>query len=229
MALRYHPVMEEVTPPITPPRTQAMVQNTVEDTPSPIQKHGRSRGRGTWRPPQKIAPGVGTRSRTRLAEIEKLEATQAQAARAEWPPSPDTTKDIQILTRELRLCDVPRDAHKELQRVLPSLDEEDDHPSRQPPAAGLMTQHQDVYYIPPPRVVGGARGNSAPVSTATLWLIHRQDPSLAAQLREDPSSMMTQSTRRRVYSTMRLIRTGMLGQLASLQQWEEPMLRQDYA
>ena len=114
--------------------------------------------------------------------LEKLEATQAQAARAEWPPSPDTTKDIQRLTRELRLCDVPRDAHKELQRVLPSVDEEDDRPSRQPPAAGLMTQHQDVYYIPPPLVAGGARGNSAPVSTATLGLIHRQDPSLAAQL-----------------------------------------------
>ena len=127
MAVRYHPVTEELTPPITPPRTQAMEQNTVEDTPSPIQKHGRSRGRGTWHPPQKIAPGVGTRSRTRLAEIEKLEPTQAQAARAEWPPSPDTTKDLQRLTRELRLCDVPRDAHKELQRVLPSLDEEDVH------------------------------------------------------------------------------------------------------
>ena len=229
MALRYHPVTEEVTPPITPPRAQAMEQNTVEDTPSPIQKPGRSRGRGTWRTPQKIAPGVGTRSRTRLAEIEKLEATQAQAAHAEWPPSPDTTKDIQRLTRELRLCDVPRDVHKELQRVLPSLDEEDVHPSHQPPAAGLMTQQQDVYYIPPPRVAGGARGNSAPVSTATLGLIHRQDPSLAAQLREDPGSMMTQSTRPRVYSTMRLIRTGMLGQLASLQQWEEAMHRQDDA
>ena len=52
-------------------------------------------------------------------------------------------------------------------------------------------------------------------------------PSLAAQLREDPSSMASRSTRRRVYSTMRLIRTGMLGQLASLQQWEEAMHRQD--
>ena len=90
-----------------------------------------------------------------------------------------------------------------------------------------MTRHQDTYYIPPPRAVGGARGTSAPVSTATLGLIHRQDPSLAAQLREDPGSMMTQATRRRVYSTMRLIRTGMLGQLASLQQWEEAMHRQD--
>ena len=233
MALRYHPVTEEVTPPITPPRAQAMEVNTATDsvpeTPSPVQKPGRSRGRGTWRAQQKVAPGVGTRSRTRLAEIEKLEATQAQAAHAEWPPTPDTTKDIQRLTRELRLCDVTRDAHKELQRVLPSVDEEDIRPSRQPPAAGLMTQHQDVYYIPPPRVVGGAKGNSAPVSTATLGLIHRQDPSLAAQLREDPGSMMTQATRRRVYSTMRLIRTGMLGQLASLQQWEEAMHRQDDA
>ena len=65
---------------------------------------------------------------------------------------------------------------------------------RQPPAAGLMTRHQDTYYIPPPRAVGGARGNSAPVSTATLGLIQRQDPSLAAQLRKDPASMMTQAT-----------------------------------
>ena len=37
----------------------------------------------------------------------------------------------------------------------------------------------------------------------------------------------TQQTRCRVYSTMRLIRAGMLGQLASLQQWEEAMNRQD--
>ena len=85
------------------------------------------------------------------------------------------------------------------------------------------------YFFIPPRVVGGARGISAPVSTATLGLIHRHDPSLAALLCEDPGSMTSQSTRRRVYSTMRLIRTGMLGQLASLQQWEEAMHRQDDA
>ena len=97
----------------------------------------------------------------------------------------------------------------------------------QPPAAGLVTQHQDIYFIPPPRVVGGANGASTPVSTATLGLIHRHDPSLAAQLREDPGSLATRSTRLRVYSTMRLIRTGMLGQLASLQQWEEAMHAQD--
>ena len=171
---------------------------------------------------------MGTRSRTRQAELEQLEAKQALAARAEWPPSPDTTKDIQRGFRELRLRDVPRDAHKELQQIVPDLPDLDENQNLpKPPAAGLMTQHQDIFFIPPPRVVGGARGISAPVSTATLGLIHRQDPSLAALLREDPGSMMSQSTRRRVYSTMRLIRTGMLGQLASLQQWEEAMHRQD--
>ena len=151
MALRYQPVTEQVTPPVTPPRAQATVENTatetVPETPSPIQKPGRSRGRGTWRAQQKIAPGVGTRSMTRLAEIEKCEVAQAQAAHARWPPSPDMTENIQKLTRELKLCDVPRDAHKELQRVLPSVEEEQIRTSRQPPAAGLMTQHQDVYYI----------------------------------------------------------------------------------
>ena len=231
MGLNYLPVTEEITPPITPSRAQAKeidtATETVPETPSPIQKPGRSRGRGTWRAPQKIAPGVGTRSKTRLAELEKREVAQAQAAHARWPPSPDITENIQQLTRELKLCDVPRNVHKELQRVLPSVEEEMIRTPCQPPAAGLMTRHQDTYYIPPPRAVGGARGNSAPVSTAMLGLIHQQDPSLAAQLREDPGSMMTQATRRRVYSTMRLIRTGMLGQLASLQQWEEVMHRQD--
>ena len=129
------------------------------------------------------------------------------------------------MTHELRLSNVPRDAHKELQRIPPSLDQNQN--LLQPPAAGLVTQHQDIFFIPPPRVVGGAQGVSAPVSTATLGLIHRHNPSLAAQLREDPSSLASRSTRLRVYSTMRLIRTGMLGQLASLQQWEEAMHRQD--
>ena len=127
MALNYLPVTEEITPPITPPRAQAMeidtATETVPETPSPIQKPGRSRGRGTWRAPQKIAPGVGTCSRTRLAELERREVAQAQAAHARWPPSPDITEDIQEITRELKLCDVPRNVHKELQRVLPSVEE----------------------------------------------------------------------------------------------------------
>ena len=231
MALNYLPVTEEITPPITPPRAQRKELDTatevVPETPPPATKPGRSRGRGTWCAQQKTAPEVGTRSRTKLAELEKRENAQAQAAHARWPPSPDITENIQELTRELKLCDVPRNVHKELERVLPSGEEDMIQTPRQPPAAGLMTRHQDTFFIPPPRAVGGVRGKSAPVSTATLGLIHRQDPSLAAQLREDPGSMMTQATRRRVYSTMRLIRTGMLGQLASLQQWEEAMHRQD--
>ena len=181
----------------------------VPDTPPPATKHGRSRGRDTWRAQQKPAPGVGTRSRTRLAELEKRDNAQAQAAQARWPPSPDITEDIQTLTRELTICDVPRNTHRELERVFPSGEDDTEQTPRQPPAACLMTRHQDTYFIPPPsRAVGGVRGRSAPVSTATLGLIHRQDPALAAQLREDPGSLMTQQTRRRVYSTMRLIRTG---------------------
>ena len=225
MAICYQAVTEAITPPISPAHAHAVDRKMDPDTPSPIQKAGRSRGRGTWRAPQKTAPGVGTRSKTRQAELEQIEATLAQAAGAEWPPSPDPTMDIQHMTLELRLSDVPMDAHKELQKILPTLDQNQN--LLQPPAARLMTQHQDVFFIPPPRVVGGAQGASTPVSTATLGLIHRHDPSLAAQLREDPGSLASRPTRLRVYSTMRLIRTGMLGQLASLQQWEEAMHRHD--
>ena len=232
VALQYLPVTEEITPPITPPRAQARTPDpeiiVVPDTPSPVTKHGRSRGRGTWRAPQKPAPGVGTRSMTRLAELELREKEQAQAASAIWPTSPDISDDIQHLTRELHISDVSRNTHGELERVLPSGEEDTEQISRQPPAAGLISRQQDTYLIPPPsRAVGGVRGRSVSVSTATLGLIHRQDPALAAQLREDPGSLMSQRTRRRVYSTMRLIRTGMIGQMASLQQWEEAMNRQD--
>ena len=176
-----------------------------------------------WRAPQKTAPGVGTRSKTRQAELEQAETTLAQASHAEWPPRPDPTIEIQHMMRELRLRDIPMDVHKEFQRILPTVDQN----LLQPPAAGLVMQHQDVYFISPPRVVGGAQGASTPVSKATLGLIHRHDPSLAAQRRENPGSLAIRSTRLRVYNTMRLIRTGMLGQLASLQQWEEAMHLQD--
>ena len=60
MAIRYQPVTETVTPPISPARAHAVDRQMDPDTPSPIQKAGRSRGRGTWRAPQKTAPGVGT-------------------------------------------------------------------------------------------------------------------------------------------------------------------------
>ena len=99
MALHYLPVTEEITPPITPPRAQRQELDTatevVPETPPPATKPGRSRGRGTWRAQQKTAPGVGTRSRTKLAELEKRENAQAQAAHVRWPPSPDITENIQ--------------------------------------------------------------------------------------------------------------------------------------
>ena len=158
MAVRYHPVIEEITPPITPPRAQAVEKKTVQDTPSPAQKPGRSRGCGTWRTPPKPTPGVGTCSRTRPAEIEQVENEQALAARAEWPPSPDTTKEIQRGFRELRLRDVPRDAHKELQQIVPDLPELDENQNLpKPPAAGLMTQHQDIFFISLLVARGGSR------------------------------------------------------------------------
>ena len=227
MAIRYMPVTETVTPPISPARAPAMDPQTDPDTPPPIQKPGRSRGRGKWRAPQSENPGVGTRSKTRQAELDQAEATQAQASRAAWPPRSDPTAQIQRMTRELHITDRPLDAHTEMQRILPIHKVDQNQNVIRPPAAGIHTQHQDVFFIPPPRAGGGAQGASTPVSTATLGLIHRADPSLAAQLREDPASLAAHTTRLRVYSTMRLIRTGMLGQLASLQQWEEAMRLQD--
>ena len=234
VALQYMPTTEEITPPVTPPRTQDKTPepeiNVVPDTPSPVTKHRRSRGRGSWRAPPKPtpAPGVGTRSMTRLAELQQREDEEALAASARWPPSPDLSTDIQHLTRELHIRDVPRNTHAELESALPSGEEDTSETLRQPPAVGLISRQQDTYFIPPPsRAVGGARGRSVPVSTATLGLIHRQDPALAALLREEPASLMTQRTRRKVYSTIRLLRSGLIGQMASLQQWEKAMNDQD--
>ena len=234
LAVQYLPTTEEITPPITPPRAEARTPEkasdieVVPDTPPPVIKHGRSRGRGTWRAQQKPAPRVGTRSATRLMEIEQRELEEAQVASARWPAEPDVTNRIQNLTREMHISEVPVNTHAELERVFPSGEEDAGTSSRQPPAAGLISRQQDTYFIPPPsRAVGGVRGRSVSVSMATLGLIHRQDPTLATQLREDPASMMSQRTRRRVYSTMRLIRAGLIGQMASLQQWEKAMNDQD--
>ena len=233
-AIQYSPVKEEITPPVTPPRAQNITPvqdpSVVPETPSPIAKPGRSRGRGTWRAPQTAtpAPGVGTRSQTRHRELQEREEEEAQVASARWPPSPDLSEDIVHLTREMHIRDAQGGAHAELERAYPSGEEGTGARSRQPPAAGLISRQQDTYLIPPPsRAVGGARGHSVPVSTATLGLIHRQDPALAALLREEPETMMSRRTRLRVYSTMRLIRTGLIGQMASLQQWEDAMRGQD--
>ena len=96
---------------------------------------------------------------TRLAELHQREDEEALAASTRWPPSPDLTTDIEHLTRELHIRDVPRNTHAELERVLPSGEEDVFVTSEQPPAAGLISRQQDTYFIPPPsRAVGGARG-----------------------------------------------------------------------
>ena len=176
-------------PPVTPPRAQDKTpepaMGMVPDIPSPVTKHGRSRGRGSWRAPPKPnpAPGVGTRSMTRLAERQDREDEEALAASARWPPKPDLSTDIRQLTRELQIHDEPRFIHAEMESALPSGEEGTSETVGQPPAVGLISRQQDTYFIPPPsRAVGGARGRSVPVSTATLGLIHRQDPALAALL-----------------------------------------------
>ena len=122
------------------------------------------------------------------------------------------------MTRNLQISDRPQDTFREIQRTLPLHKIDENQKKIRPPAAGIRTQQQDVFFIPPPRAGGGAVGVSTPVSTATLGLIHRVDPSLALQLSEDPASFTVRATCLKLYSTMRLIRTGMLGQLAALQQ-----------
>ena len=254
LAVQYMPTTEDITPPATPPRAdirtppradirtpeKAIDIDVVPDTPPAAKRTGRGRGRGKWRAQQQQAPRVGMRSSSRIQELEQREVEEARAASARWPVQPNVTTQIEAMTRQMHLGEVPMNTQDELERVFPSGEEdagmrvfpsgEEDagSTSRQPPAAGLVSRQQDTYFIPPPsRVVGGARGRSVPVSTATLGLIHRQDPNLAAQLRENPASMMQERTRRRVYSTIRLIRTGLIGQMASLQQWEKAMNDQD--
>ena len=254
LAVQYMPTTEDITPPATPPRAdirtppradirtpeKAIDIEVVPDTPPAVKRAGRGRGRGKWRAQQQQAPRVGMRSSSRIQELEQREVEEARAASARWPAQPNVTTQIETMTRQMHISEVPMNTQDELERVFPSGEEdagmrvfpsgEEDagSSSRQPPAAGLVSRQQDTYFIPPPsRVVGGARGRSVPVSTATLGLIHRQDPSLATQLRENPASMMQERTRRRVYSTIRLIRAGLIGQMASLQQWEKAMNDQD--
>ena len=156
-------------------------------------------------------------------KLDTAEATLAQASRSVWPEQPDRTLQIQRMTRDLQLRDRPQDTFRQIERTLPKHKIDENQNEVWPPAAGIHSHQQDVFFIPPPRAGGGAVGVSTPVSTATLGLIHRVDPSLAVQLREDPASLTVCATRLKVYSTMHLIRTGML----SLQQWEEAMHTQD--
>ena len=232
----------------TPPREDIRTPEkdidiaVVPDTPPAVTRTGRGRGRGKYRAQQQPAPRVGMRSSSRLQELEQREVEEARTASARWPAQPNVTSHIETMTGEedagMRVFPsgeedagmraFPSGEEGAGMRVFPSGEEDAGSSSRQPPAAGLVSRQQDTYFIPPPsRVVGGARGRSVPVSTATLGLIHRQDPNLAAQLRENPASMMQERTRRRVYSTIRLIRAGLIGQMASLQQWEKAMNDQD--
>ena len=230
MALNYLPVTEEITPPITPPRAQAMeidtATETVPETPSPAPKPGGvgavAHGAHPRKLPQEWVRAAkrellnsrdATPHRHRLPTLVGRHLTMLRKRFRSSPESSSCVTSRETYTRNCNACFLQLRKRKLFGH------------RGQSPAAGLMTRHQDTYYIPPPRAIGGARGNSAPVSTATLGLIQRQDPSLAAQLREDPASMMTQATRHKVYSTMCLIRAGMLGQLTSLQQWEEAIRR----
>ena len=242
LAVQYMPATEEITPPATPPRAdirtppradirtpeKAIDIQVVPDTPPAVIRTGRGRGRGKYRAQQKPAPRVGMHSSSRIMELEQREEEEAQAASARWPAQPNVTTQIETMTRQMHISEVPMNTQEVLERVLSSGEEDAGTSLRQPPAAGLISRQQDTYFIPPPsRAVGGARGRSVSVSTATLGLIHHQDPNLATQLRDNPASMMQERTRRRVYSTIRLIRTGLIGQMASLQQWEKAMNDQD--
>ena len=176
---------------------------------------------GLWQVAQSSeSPGVGTRSKTRKAEAA---ATQALATRALWPEIPDRSLQITIMTCDLCLQDPPEDRYRETQRTVPAFKIDENQNEVRPPAAGIHSHHRDVFIIPPPHPGGGAAGASTPVSTAPLGLIHHFDPLLATQLREDPDSLAVGNTRLRVLATIRQVRTGLVGQLAALQQWEEAM------
>ena len=192
--MQYMPTTEEITPPATPqradvrtpekaPATTADIE-IVPDTPPAVVKPGRSRGRGKWRPQQKPAPRVGTRSSSRIMEIEKRELEEAQGASARWPAQPHVTTQLETMTREMHISEVPVNTHAELERVFPSGEEdagmrvfpsgEEDagSSSRQPPAAGLISRHR-THTTSLHLVLLVARGGVRPQpSTATLGLIH---------------------------------------------------------
>ena len=216
MAKRYMPVTEDVTPPISPAR----VAETDPATPLPIYRPGKGRGRGKWRSQSIETTDVGARRKTKPAETP---ATQAQASRASWPDQSDLSLQITCLARNLQLRNPTEDRFTDIQRTLTAYKIDENQNEVRPPAAGIHSHQQNVYFIPPPRAGGGAVGASAPVSTVPLGLIHHVGPLLAIQLREDPASLAVHDTRLRVLSTMRLVRTGLLGQLAALQQWEEAL------
>ena len=153
MAICYMPVTETVTPPISPVRAPAMDPQSEPDTPPPTQKPGRSRYRGMWRAPQMAHPGVGTRSKTRQAELDQPEATQAQSWCTAWTPRSDDTAQLQRMTRELQITDRPQDAHRDMLRIIPIHKVDQNQNVVRPPAVGIHSQQQDVFFIPPRALV----------------------------------------------------------------------------
>ena len=201
MAKRFMPVTEQLTPPISPAR----VAETDPATPLPIYRPGKERGHGKWRAQLIETTDVGARRQTTETETP---AMQAQASRASWPEQSDQSLQITRLARNLQLRDPPEDRFTDIQRTLTTYKIDENQNEVRPPAAGIHSHQQNVYFIPPPRAGGGVVGASTPVSMVPLGLIHHVDPLLAAQLREDPASLAVRDTRLRVLSTFRLMRTG---------------------
>ena len=84
-----------------------------------------------------------------------------QISRASWPDQSDQSLQITRLAHDLQLRDPTEDRFTDIQRNQNEV---------RPPAAGIHSHHQNVYFIPPPRAGGGAVGASAPVSTVPLGL-----------------------------------------------------------
>ena len=144
LAVQYMPPTEEITPPTTPPRAdirtpeKAIDIEVIPDTPPAVIRPGRGRGRGKWRAQQKQAPRVGTRSSSRIMEMEQREVEEAQAASARWPAQPNVTTQIETMTRQMHISEVPMNTHEELERVFPSGEGDAGMSSRQPPTGHLL-------------------------------------------------------------------------------------------
>ena len=162
----------------TPPRAdirtpeKAIDIEVVPDTPPAVIRPGRGRGRGKYRAQQKTAPRVGMRSSSRIMELEQREEEEAQAASARWPAQPNVTTQIETMTRQMHISEVPMNTQEVLERVLSSGEEDAGTSSRQPPAAGLISRHR-THTTSLHLVLLVARGGVRPQpSTATLGLIH---------------------------------------------------------
>ena len=192
--MQYMPTTEEITLPVTPQRADVRTPEkasepatdieVVPDTPPAVIRPGRGRGRGKYRAQQQQAPRVGMRSSSRIMEMEQREVEEAQAASARWPAQPNVTTQIETMTRQMHISEVPMNTQDELERVFPSGEEdagmrvfpsgEEDAgmSSRQPPAAGLISRHR-THTTSLHLVLLVARGGVRPQpGTATLGLIH---------------------------------------------------------